>query len=122
MPLVSCPARVRLFRCAFLTLFCVCRSVAKTGDASTILPLRDVCDIKPLVCAATDEVRVHSFEIVCPPFRLQFCAANGADCDRWVRVIRENVDDWHSPERLLQKALSSGTPAAVASDVIITVA
>ena len=64
----------------------------------------------------------HVFEIACLAFRLQLRAASEEDCDTWVRVIREHVDDWHTSERLLQKALSSGTPAAVAIDVKIRIA
>ncbi len=79
------------------------------------MPLCDVRDVRRLEGVTADEWCEHVLEIVCPPFRLQLRASSEADCDHWVKTIRAHVDDWHTPERLWQKALSSGTPAAIAS-------
>ena len=83
--------------------------------AKTILPLCDVNDVRLFTCIATDHWHEHAFEIICPPFRLQLRASTEADCDTWVSTIREHVNVWHTPERLASKALSSGTPARVAT-------
>lgn len=97
-------------------------SVVEKGEACTILPLCDVSDVRLFTCVASDHWCEHVFEIVCAPFRLQLRASSEADCDSWVHAIRALVDDLHTPERLSQMALSSGTPAAVASQLQIRVA
>jgi len=86
-----------------------------TGKANTILPLCDVNDVQSFTCVAEDHWNEHTFEIVCPPLRLQLRASTEADRDRWVNAISEIVDEWHTDERLAMKALSSGTPAKVAT-------
>ena len=92
-------------------------SVGKYGSAQakTILPLCDVNDVRLFTRVAIDHWHEHTFEIICPPLRLQLRASTEADCDRWVNTIREHVNVWHTHERLANKALSSCTPTRIAT-------
>jgi len=93
-----------------------CSPPGEKGGATTILPLCDVSAVHMLDNnTAFNEWHDFCFEIVAPPQRVQLRAETRSECDQWLSSIRENVDQWHSEERLMFKARMSGAPAMIAS-------